>query len=528
MSEQQSAFPVDCPPVAVQPDAGLASATLSPGVDASIASRRPIEVLKWVFSFPAMLGMLLIGDCFYLGRKFLIDPDLWWHIKVGQEILRTHRWPTTDPYSFTAANSPWIAYEWLGEVIVGRVAQLGGNLALDALLIILASVVILALYYYGTLRSGNCKAGFLPAAIMCSVAFLSFSLRPQMFAYLFLVLLLIVLEWFRKGTTWPIWSLPLLFLAWVNTHGSFIVGIGILAVYLCAGLKSFRIGSFEAIAWTGEQRIKLELALLLSLAVLPITPYGTQLAAYPFDLMFNQAGITANIDEWLPLAFNSPQGKLFLGVVVLLIALQLMFRFAWRLEELVLAFGAGVLVCLHMRMLLLFVPLIVPIFATMNARWIPPYQRAKDKYLLNAAVMAVAVVAIIHYLPSRALLQKTVEKSYPVAAVRYLDAHDIPGNMFNNYGFGGYLLAAGRKTFIDGRGDIFERSGVLADYVYLVRINPGALVVLDHYQITHCLLSSGEPLEVVLLASPNWKRVYFDGTGAIFVRTSPASAVEGE
>src|SRR5712671_4574154 len=141
-------------------------------------SSKFVEGLKWLTSFPAMLGMLLIGDTFYLGRKFLIDPDLWWHIKVGQEILLTRHWPTTDRYSFTAANSPWIAYEWLGEVIVGRVAQLGGNLALDGLLIILAAVIMLALYYYGTLRSGNCKAGFVPAAIMCSLAFLSFTLRP--------------------------------------------------------------------------------------------------------------------------------------------------------------------------------------------------------------------------------------------------------------------------------------------------------------------------------------------------------------
>jgi hypothetical protein len=100
--------------------------------------------------------------------------------------------------------------------------------------------------------------------------------------------------------------------------------------------------------------------------------------------------------------------------------------------------------------------------------------------------------------------------------------------MFNNYGFGGYLLAVGRKTFIDGRGDIFERSGVLTDYVYMVRINPGALAVLDGYQITHCLLSSGEPLEVVLMASPDWKRVYFDRTSAIFVRSNLGGVVERE
>src|SRR4030095_7755054 len=132
-----------------------------------------------------------------------------------------------------------------------------------------------------------------------------------MFGYVFLVLLLIVLELFRKGVSWPIWTLPAIFLLWVNTHGSFIVGIGVLAVYLCCGLKSFQVGSVQAIAWSAKQRIQLELALLLSLAVLPITPYGTQLAVYPFDIMFDQPLKLANVKEWRSMPFNENFGKQF-------------------------------------------------------------------------------------------------------------------------------------------------------------------------------------------------------------------------
>src|SRR5262249_26992357 len=158
--------------------------------------------------------------------------------------------------------------------------------------------------------------------------------------YLFLVLLLIVLEWFRKGVVWPIWTLPLLFLLWVNTHGSFIIGICVLGVYLCCGLKSFQFGAIETNAWSPKQRLQLELALLGSIAVLPITPYGTQLAAYPFDLMLNQPLNTAWILEWGQMPLNESGGKLFLAIVVTLVVLQVLFRFTWRLEEVVLIFGA--------------------------------------------------------------------------------------------------------------------------------------------------------------------------------------------
>src|SRR5262249_57184443 len=132
-----------------------------------------------------------------------------------------------------------------------------------------------AVYWLAATRSANSKAGFVSALFLASLAFGNFSLRPQMFGFFFLVLTLLVLEKFRQGVSWTLWMLPPMFLLWVNTHGSFIIGIGVIVAYLCAGLFSFAKGSIEAVAWTREQRIKLESVLLLCMAVLPITPYGT-------------------------------------------------------------------------------------------------------------------------------------------------------------------------------------------------------------------------------------------------------------
>src|SRR5215472_101918 len=143
-----------------------------------ISSRWYWELLKRTFSFPAMLGTFLVGKMFYEGRKLLIDPDVWWHIKTGQAILATHHFPTADPYSFTVHGQPWIAYEWLGEVATALVAGLGGLRALDFYLIALGSAVLMTLYYLGTLRSGNSKAGFVAAGLLSSWTVASFTLRP--------------------------------------------------------------------------------------------------------------------------------------------------------------------------------------------------------------------------------------------------------------------------------------------------------------------------------------------------------------
>src|SRR5262249_14520050 len=162
--------------------------------------------------------------------------------------------------------------------LFGFVAKAGGLFGLEILLVVLSSAVVLALYGYATIRSGNSKAGFVSTLFLCSLAFASFNMRPQMIGYLFLVLVLIALEKFHQGQRKLVWLLPALFLIWVNVHGSFIIGIGVLVVHLLAGIKGFRAGSIEARQWTPNERMQLEGVLLACLAVLPFTPYGTSVA----------------------------------------------------------------------------------------------------------------------------------------------------------------------------------------------------------------------------------------------------------
>ena len=49
------------------------------------------KLLQRVFSFPAMLAALLVGGVATIARSFFLDPDVWWHIKDGQEIIASDR-----------------------------------------------------------------------------------------------------------------------------------------------------------------------------------------------------------------------------------------------------------------------------------------------------------------------------------------------------------------------------------------------------------------------------------------------------
>jgi hypothetical protein len=497
------------------------------GFAAPVASAKD-SLLRRAISFPSMLATLLVGAVFVVARTFDINPDFWWHAKVGETILATHHWPTVDPFSFTVVGQPWLAYEWLGDVLFAAVARVAGLQGLAALLIVLSAAIMLALYSYATLRCANSKAGFVAAATLLALASTAFTQRPQMLGYLFLILTLIALERFRQGKPRALYFLPLLFLVWINAHGSWVIGLGTILVYWVCGLKEFRAGDVEARRWTTNESVRLGFVFLLCLAVIPITPYGARLAAYPFEVASSLPLNLANVTEWRSMPFNELTGKLFLVLLAAFFIVRAIFRVTWRLEELVLFLGGTVMACLHVRFLLLFVPFFTPVLAAVLARWVSSYDRAKDHLVLNSVLMTGAVALMIGYFPSRGRLEEIVAQQSPVRAVAYLRQHPVPGPMFETYEFGDYLvwsMAPAQRVFIDGRGELYERGGVFADYVHIADLKPGALGVLRGYGVQSCLVRRDEPLVTVLAALPDWQRVYSDDLSVIFVRRESVSAL---
>src|SRR6478736_4853269 len=73
----------------------------------------------WSMSWPLVLGLLLfICLANGSGLPLLADPDSHWHIAVGNWMLAHGAVPTVDPFSFTFAGQPWIAKEWLSQLLM--------------------------------------------------------------------------------------------------------------------------------------------------------------------------------------------------------------------------------------------------------------------------------------------------------------------------------------------------------------------------------------------------------------------------
>jgi hypothetical protein len=152
-----------------------------------------------------------------------------------------------------------------------------------------------------------------------------------------------------------------------------------------------------------------------------------------------------------------------------------------------------------------------------------PYHPNRDKPWLNAVIMLGAVITVVLLFPSNRQLNEHSSQIYPSEAARtYLQKFHPRGHVFNDYLWGGYLIWNMRQVpvFIDSRVDVFERNGVLADYLHAIRIED-TLQILDKYSIQYVLFKNHCPLTYLLRHTPGWKVDYEDKTVVLLERIRP-------
>jgi hypothetical protein len=161
-----------------------------------------------------------------------------------------------------------------------------------------------------------------------------------------------------------------------------------------------------------------------------------------------------------------------------------------------------------------------PILCRLLADLWDRYEPNRDHPLPNAILIAVSLLTCFFVFPSRHNLDLQVEKANPVQALEYIKHAGLSGPMVNEYVYGGYLIWAAPqyKVFVDGRGDIFELSGVLSEYGNWIMVHADPQVLLNKYHINFCLLSRDAPVTHVLPLLPGWKLAYSDSSSAVFAR----------
>jgi hypothetical protein len=481
----------------------------------------PRSIIRTIFSFPAVLGALIVLSVYVVATGGVDDPDLWFHLENAKHLLTYHQLPRVDTFSYTTMGHPWIDHEWLAEVPYYLAWRLFGLVGIHVFYMSVLMLTLLGIFYLAYKHSGNVKGSFLVTWFCVLLAAVSFGPRTLLFGYVYLLIILLVLERFRAKGRAPLWLIPIAFCLWINCHGSWLVGLVVFGIIIGAGLVEGSWGRVEAVRWSPQQLRRLMITFGASVAALFVNPFGYRLVMYPFDMAFKQKLAMSNFEEWASVDFHDARGKVVLLLLVALLLGALLSRHRWQLGELGLALLAVYSGLSHIRFLFLAAILLAPLL-TKFLDFIPPYRPEIDKPLLNALIMGGLLLILVARFPTRASLENGVAERFPAAALTYIRTHGLPGRTLNDQFWGGYLAwnEPEIKTFIDSRSDIYEYSGVLQDYLDTIRIKD-PLKVLDKYQIRWVMFPPKEPLAYLLRQNQNWKVVYDDHVTEIFERVGP-------
>lgn len=493
--------------------------TSAPAADANPAGTAQ-ALWKKLCSFPVLLATVLAGTVEVFANRSIADPDIWWHMRNAEFLVQHWAMVRNDFYSYTVTGTRWINHEWLTELPYYFAWRWMGIQGIYLVLLVAVEIILLGVFGLACYTSKNAKAAFIASWFAAFLATISFGPRTLLFGWIYLVFELYILWEFREGRD-RTWLLPPLFLLWVNSHGSWLIGMVFLGVFAASGLVEGQWGRIQATKWTRPQLNKMILICGLSAVALFINPYTYHLVFYPFDLAFRQKLNISHVTEWQTLDFHSLRGK----IVFLMLATTIVLGFArkrtWRLDEilfLLLAFYSGIT---YSRFMFLAAIVVTPLLAKELA-FLPNYRREIDKPILNGIIILAILVGCSWTFPSKKYLMEDTVKMYPVTALPYLQQFHPKGRVFNDYLWGGYMIWNARHipVFVDSRVDIYEYKGVFGDYLDAMGVVK-PLEVLDKYHIQYVFFTKDKPISYLLMHNPGWKIDYQDDVSVLLERVGP-------
>lgn len=392
---------------------------------------------------------LLIILLFILSFRAPIDPDLGWHLRVGEYIYQNGQVPTDAIFNWSYQDYPFIDFNWLANLIMWLIYDNFGLLALTFLFSTILTFFFIWICIKLRFNNTPISYNIIAFIITFPVWFMFYGVRVQIFSWIFYSILLYSF-WINKKVRK---FLPLLFLFWANVHGSFLFGI---VMYLLLMIIEFVVESKNL-----ESIKKSIIIFIFSLISTFITPYGLGI----WKEVLSQQSISAPynyIMEWHSPDFHSETGTFILILISLLLVV---FYFSKPKKESIryiiifITLWLGLFSVRHLPFLLITItPLLSQFFSgfigNVTIKIKPIFQ-----YLSSLLVIAI-IILIIPTFNSHIITSQSVENigktgQYPYKIVQYLKKHPalLKKRAINQYSLGGYLIwnFPEKKWFMDGR-----------------------------------------------------------------------------
>jgi hypothetical protein len=444
--------------------------------------------------------LVLVGLVVGLAR--LSDNSLLTHLATGRLILESGHIPRSDPYSFTARGTSWVVQSWLPSALYAQVEKLGHGAGLR-LLFAASMACLVAIAWKLAAPATRLLPRLAVVGLFVGIGAGLWAERPYLIGLLALGLTMLVVD----GDLDPRWLVPIGWV-WVNSHGSFPLGVGYLVVVALGN----RLDGASV-----ERPLRALRWLVVGLLAGGINPLGPRLLWFPVQLLAKQDALRY-IGEWqAPRFLDTPQ-RLFLVQLMLCVVL-IARKPSYRSALLVAVFGAAALLGVRNAAVasLIFVPVIagaVPDLGALRATDRPPLAR----------IALVAVLACGVLLTASALREPTFDLAgYPVRTLEYLDAHGVDlatAHLAHPDTVGNFIeLRAGADAhvFIDDRVDMYPQR-VVDDNVTLLGASRGFASVLERYDIDLVLSGTEDAVGGRISVDPGWKRTFAERGWVLYCR----------
>jgi len=498
------------------------------GVDSGMTLARELGQLaqRQVVRLAALVILFtLFSVTILLSKGYLVDPDIWWHLKVGDWIVQHRAVPSVGILSRTAASRPWVAYSWGFEVILSRIyAWLGlmGFAYFGILLSLLVSIVL-----FGTCFALSRRFWLSWLLTLLGTFAYVYALYPRpvfLSMILFNIMLYLLFKAQRSGRIQALYCFPVLVAIWANLHIQFVYGLATLGLYIVvtavvrlASRLFFNVSALRAFPLSLS---RLSAVFAACVAACCINPYSYRL--FVVVVRYSRETQTYSlIQELLAPTFVS-----FTCFILLFVVMGALYVTGSRkqidLFQLSLVVIASLCALRAVRDAWFAAIPAILLLADVPVPGEPVQQDAAFTPLELLSVAGSTAVLVLLLAINMGFTARGVDYSvsmeFPVDAANFLRRIEPPGPIYNDFDWGGFLTwyLPQYPVSIDGRNDLYGDKFVADYFAFRYGDRTEGDPYLDEAGIV--LLNKDAQLAKLLKQDPRFRCVYEDRLADVFLR----------
>ena len=462
-----------------------------------------IKINKWV-----LLTIMIVVPLLWwaYSSNWRIDNDSYFLLSHGRYVLENGL-PTVEPLTMHEGLN-FVMQQWPFAIGYYLLYTKIGEIGVWIFLVLITYIVAFIVYKLCMIISDKNYVLSMVISFIITMFLLkmcSITTRPQIFTYILLILMIYVIEKFRKtGNYKVLFWLPLISILQINVHASmwWFIFIFILP-FIAEGIFDSLILKKKNVY---DYRWLIVISVINFLAGF-LNPYGIDAIYYFIN---SYAGDSAQfINEMRPIEILSFRGIFIVGMLFLYFIIYIL-KYAknkdLKMGYVFMLFGCMVLSFMAAKSFAFFVIFtIYPLsyfwknLFRENCLDKPSLIPKKITYKIGISLLLIVVV-ILSIKGSHELIESHEDFYIKEGVEKLLDKFD-PKDMkvYSNYDIGGYLEWRGIKPFIDSRAEVFyltmnRKYDIFGDYYDIQQSNGNISKFVKAYNFTHLFVVSYDRL----------------------------------